>query len=176
MGYLEAGNLLTKAALFIPWMLISTLRPYLSFPSLLTRRISDKATAADMQMRRENGGVQGSWDCPTTGRARRGCIVTHGWDTSSGSEEGGGGAGQEDIGWPDLQHVLLTSIFWPVNRRAPLGVYNPPPPLHPSSAPAPHHFIALPGCAGWCLRSTMMCPCGDPHCCIPICYWIPPSL
>lgn len=49
-----------------------------------------------------------------------------------------------DIGWPDLQCVLLTSILWPVNRRALWeSIIRPPTSLpHPASH-CPYHIILL---------------------------------
>lgn len=53
--------------------------------------------------------------------------------------------GMVDIGWPDLQCVLLTSILWPVNRGALWeSIIRPLLPSLP--LPVPHHFIGLPGC------------------------------
>lgn len=73
------------------------------------------------------------------------------------------------IGWPDLQHVLLTSILWPVNRRALWESIIPPPPMPQPPTAVPHHVIALSGSE---LHND---PCGDPllHQYIPIYHWIP---
>lgn len=66
-----------------------------------------------------------------------------------------------DIGWPDLQRVLLTSILWPVNRRALWeSIIRPHP--HPASH-CPYHIILLASLDAWLLSPgfTMIHPCGD---------------
>lgn len=73
------------------------------------------------------------------------------------------------IGWPHLQHVLLTSILWPVNRRALWeSIIRPPPPC--PSLPLLYHIMLL--LSGSELHND---PCRDPllHQYIPIYHWIP---
>lgn len=74
-----------------------------------------------------------------------------------------GRKGMVDIGWPDLQCVLLTSILWPVNRRALWeSIIRPPPPsvTQPPTAHTTSFYWSLWMC-GCCPRFTMIRPCGD---------------
>lgn len=66
-----------------------------------------------------------------------------------------------DVGRADLQRVLLTSILWPVNRRALWESIIRPPPSPSLPLPVPHHFIGLSGCVAAVLGFTMIHPCGD---------------
>lgn len=72
-----------------------------------------------------------------------------------------GRKGMLDIGWPDLQCVLLTSILWPVNRRALWeSIIRHPPLTHPLAAHTTS-FYWSPWMCGCCPRFTMIHPCGD---------------
>lgn len=75
-----------------------------------------------------------------------------------------GRKGIVDIGWPDLQHVLLTSILWPVNRRALWESIIRPLPAIPSPAlplPIPTSFYWSLWMCDCCPWFTMIHPCGD---------------